>query len=313
MQQTSKTILFFGTEDFSAYTLEELIEHNFKIGAIITKPDTRRGRHKELVKPRVKKIGEAHNIPVWQPARLRDIAEDISQFDSPAGVLVSYGKIIPQSIIDLFTPGIINVHPSLLPKYRGPSPIEAAILNGDTQTGVSIMQLSAAMDAGPVYTQKTISLTGSETAPELYDSLGKKGAELLTDILPKILDSTLEATPQDEQTASYCQLIQKSDGIIDWQKSASQIEREVRAYAGWPGSRTSLGSIDTIITQVSINTVAATEHPAPGKIKFTSNDTGALLVGTADAWLQIDTLKPIGKKEMPARAFLAGYKHKLIR
>lgn len=307
----SRTILFFGTEDFSAHTLEKLIECGFDIGAIITKPDTRRGRHKELVKPRVKGIGEAHGIPVWQPTQLRNIAANIAQFDTPAAVLVSYGKIIPQAIIDLFSPGIVNVHPSLLPRYRGPSPIEAAILHGDTHTGISIMQLSAEMDAGPIYAQTTIPLTGHETAPSLYESLGTSGAELLAATLPAILDGTLTATPQNEQSATYCQLISKEKGMIDWRKPAAQIEREVRAYLGWPGSRASLGSVDVIITRACIDTASAAQSPIPGKL--VSDDTTTLLVGTADAWLRIEALKPIGKKEMPVQAFLAGYKHKLTR
>lgn len=305
MTNISKTILFFGTEDFSAHTLEALISHDYHIGAIITKPDTQRGRSKQLVKPRVKEIGEQHNIPVWQPAKLSDIAHDIVALDRPVGVLVSYGKIIPQSIIDLFSPGIINVHPSLLPRYRGPSPIESAILHGDSETGISIMQLSAHMDAGPVYFQETIPLAGNETAPELYSSLGQRGAELVATVLPQILDGTLPAVPQQEQAATYCQLIAKQDGEIDWHKAAAQIEREVRAYAGWPGSRTQLGSVDAIITQVCITTLPS---PVAGEVRVVSDN---LYVGAADAWVEILSLKPIGKKEMPARAFLAGYKDRI--
>lgn len=305
MQHTSKTILFFGTEDFSAYTLNALISQGFSIGAIITKPDTRRGRRKELVKPLVKQIGEQHNIPVWQPAKLKDIAHDIAQFDAPAGVLVSYGKIIPQSIIDLFSPGIINVHPSLLPMYRGPSPIEAAILHGDTQTGISIMQLSAAMDAGPIYSQESAPLTGKETAPALYKSLGERGAELLTDILPSILDGTVQATPQQESTASYCQLIAKQDGVIDWKKPAAQLAREIRAYQGWPQSRAIVGIVETIITEASADSPF---QGAPGTLLVSSD---ALKINTGNGSLSVYRLKPLGKKEMPVTAFLAGYKDKL--
>lgn len=308
MTQKSKTILFFGTEDFSAYTLEALISHGFHIGAIITKPDARRGRSSAATKPIVKQIGEAHNIPVWQPLKLRDIAAHISEFDAPVGVLVSYGKIIPQSIIDLFTPGIINLHPSLLPMYRGPSPIEAAILHGDETTGLSIMQLSAAMDAGPVYIQETISLNGQETAPELYETLGLKGAELLAANLPAILNGTISPVPQHDNAASYCKLISKHDGVIDWHKPATQLEREVRAYINWPQSRTVLCGIDCIIT--SAHTEPSLDPAAPGSVTVTDN---SLAVHTTDGQLIIDTIKPLGKKEMPVKAFLAGYKDRLTR
>lgn len=306
MTNTSKTILFFGTEDFSAYTLEALIEAGFHIGAIITKPDTRRGRGKKLVTPRVKEIGLAHNIPVWQPTKLADIAADIATFDQPTGVLVSFGKIIPQSIIDLFTPGIINLHPSLLPLYRGPSPIESAILHGDNETGVSIMQLSAKMDAGPVYLQETTPLIGTETAPELYESLGKRGAELLIAALPQILDNTLPAVPQDDTRATYCQLIQKHDGTIDWHKSADQIAREVRAYTPWPGSRATLGGVDLQVVDCTSNDTAPGAQPGAHHI---SHDR--LFVAAGKGEVEIIALKPAGKKEMPARAFLAGYRNKL--
>ena len=307
MTPASKTILFFGTEDFSALTLEALIAHDFHIGAIITKPDARRGRHGTLSKPRVKEIGEAHGIPVWQPTKLSDIAGDIVQFDSPIGVLVSFGKIIPQSIIDLFNPGIINLHPSLLPKYRGPSPIEAAILNGDEATGISIMQLSAAMDAGPVYLQESHPLSKTETSPELYDTLGRRGSDILTHALPRIFDGTLLPHPQQDELASYCSLISKQDGMIDWSKPALQLEREIRAYLDWPGSRATLGDIELIITCAQ---VTAGSFGTPGEMKAPSDDT--LLVQTGEQTLRLLAVKPVGKKEMPIQAFLAGYSHKLF-
>lgn len=305
MTSTSKTILFFGTEDFSAYTLTALIEKGFTIGAIITKPDSRRGRRASDSQPKVKTIGLAHNIPVWQPQRLSEIADSIVQFDNPTGVLVSFGKIIPQSLIDLFEPGIINLHPSLLPLYRGPSPIEAAILAGDTVTGVSIMQLSARMDAGPVYHQETTPLTGSEISPELYESLGRYGATLLCDILPSIMNGSLTPKPQDDTQATYCQLISKQDGIIDWHKPAVHLEREIRAYLGWPGSRTAVGTTDIIITRAHSQPSTTL---APGE--YTSTDT-SLTFGTSQGALSIDQLKPVGKKEMPIKAFLAGYRSSL--
>lgn len=308
MQHTSKTILFFGTEDFSAYALRVLIQQGFSIGAIITKPDTRRGRHHELTKPLVKQIGEAHSIPVWQPDRLSDITSEVSAFEAPAGVLVSYGKIIPQSLIDMFSPGIINVHPSLLPRYRGPSPIEEAILQGDTSTGISIMQLSAAMDAGPVYLQEHIPLSGDETAPLLYEKLGTRGAELLAQSLPSILDGTLLPHDQDNAEATYCQLITKQNGIIDWSRdSAIHIERKIRAYADWPQVRACIGDIEVIITAAHIGTQKTT---TPGSLTI-DHALSTMEISTAHGSLAIDRVKPIGKKEMPLRAFLAGYSTRL--
>lgn len=305
MMSISKPIVFFGTEHFSLITLRALIDAGFPVAAVVTKPDTQKGRGHKLTASPVKVLAQAHSIPVWQPTKLGDISSDIAQLDQPLGVLVSYGKIIPQSIIDLFTPGIINLHPSLLPLYRGPSPIESAILHGDKQTGISIMQLSAAMDAGPVYKQITHELTGTETAEHLYDELGRIGSALMVELLPHIADGTMQPTPQDDVLATYCQLIKKADGIIDWNQPAVQIERQIRAYHEWPQSRATIGAVDIIITKAQA--VEISSQPA-GSVEVIDEQ---LLIHTSDAALRIDTLKPAGKKEMPVQAFLAGYRSQI--
>ncbi len=300
---TKTSIVFFGTEDLSLYCLKTLVDSGFFIAAVVTKPDSPQGRGRKLTPPKVKVYAEQHGIPVWQPTKLADIAGDIANLGRPAGVLVSYGKIIPQSIIDLFTPGIINLHPSLLPAYRGPSPIETTILRGDTTTGVSIMRLSAGIDEGPVYSQGEYALNGTETAPELYDSLGALGMDELIQVLPAILAGTLRPTPQDNERATYCSIINKADGVIDWQLPAASIERQIRAYTPWPGSRTTLAGVEAIITSASV--IHMDDAAAPGKIMA---EKARLFVGTGKDWLEIHRLKPVGKKEMPIQAFLAGYK-----
>ena len=299
------SIVFFGTEDFSLITLRALVEANLPVAAVVTKPDSPKGRGHHLTQPIVKIYASEHDIPVWQPTKLTEITDNIKALNNPVGVLVSFGKIIPQSIIDLFDPGIINVHPSLLPKYRGPSPIETAILNGDKETAVSIMQLSAAMDAGPVYGYAHLDLTGTETRAELYDRLGELGAQTLLRLLPLIVNGEVTGQPQDDSSASYCKLISKTDGLIDWNKPALQIQREIRAYAGWPQSRTTLGGIDVIIISAQVKSGAA----APGEVVIDGNE---LTVGTAENLLSIDIIKPLGKKEMPISAFLSGYRSQLI-
>lgn len=310
MTNTSKTIVFFGTEDFSLITLRALVEGGFSIAAVVTKPDSQQGRGRKLTPPAVKSYALEHDITVLQPQKLTEITDYITSLNDPIGVLVSYGKIIPQSIIDLFDPGIINVHPSLLPKYRGPSPIETAILNGDKETAVSIMQLSAAMDAGPVYGYTPLTLTGTETSLELYETLGNLGAQTLIKLFPLILCGEASGLPQDDEQATYCHLITKSDGIIDWNKGAERIEREIRAYQGWPQSRTTLGKVDVIITAATA--VWHSSNLAPGELKIITEDgTTALFVGTSDGDIQIDTLKPLGKQKMPVKAFLAGYRSQL--
>ncbi|OGL21616.1 methionyl-tRNA formyltransferase [Candidatus Saccharibacteria bacterium RIFCSPHIGHO2_01_FULL_45_15] len=306
----AQPIVFFGTEDFSFLTLKALVQSGYSISAVVTKPDSRQGRGQKLTPPKVKVYAEQHSIDVWQPIKLTAITEKIKALGSPVGVLVSYGKIIPQSVIDLFTPGIINIHPSLLPVYRGPSPVESAILNGDNQTGVSIMLLSADMDAGPVYVQKPLTLTGNEQIQQLYDSLGQIGIDLLVKHLPSILSCTLLPTAQKAEAATYCHLISKTDGVINWQQSATIIERKVRAYQNWPKTRTKIGSAEVIITSAHVQ---AKHGAQPGTIETCDEQAGILSIATGDGILVLDTIQPVGKKEMPVKAFLAGYKSQLIQ
>lgn len=293
MKNTSTKILFFGTEDFSLAALTGLIEADYPIAAVVTKPDSKKGRGQKLTPPAVKILATRHNIPVWQPAKLKDITDDITALGKTIGILVSFGKIIPQSTIDLFTPGIINVHPSLLPKYRGPSPIESAILNGDKTTGVSIMQLSAEMDAGPVYTAKTYTLKGTETRPELYQTLATTGTDLLLETLPHILDGSLQPTPQNNRKATYCQLLQKEDGILHPEKfSAAQAERQVRAYLNYPKTRYIVFNQQIIITKAHISN----ERKTPLDIQCQDG-----------AFLSIDELMAPNGRIMSGKAFLNGY------
>ena len=290
---TSLKIIFFGTEDFSLAALRHLIDAGFDIAAVVTKPDSKKGRGHKTTPPAVKVLAEANNIPVWQPNKLAEIYDNILALQPVAGVLVSYGKIIPASIIDLFTPGIINLHPSLLPKYRGPSPIESAILNGDDKTGVSIMQLSPAMDAGAVYAQKIYLLNGSETKPQLYATLAEAGSELLVEILPNILNGKLQPEPQNDAAATYCQLLQKTDSQLDPSNtSAQQAERQVRAYLGFPKTKLQLDEHNLIITKAHISS----QQKTPLDIEFRGGE-----------FLSIDELVGPSGKTMSAEAFIRGY------
>lgn len=298
MTHTSKTIVFFGTDEFSAVSLRELIDHGFTIGAVVTKPDSRKGRGRELQPSLVKQIAVENNIPVWQPLKMTEIADEITSLNTQngekaVGVLVSYGKIIPQAIIDLFEPGIINVHPSLLPKYRGPSPIESAIINGDTVTGVSIMQLSAAMDAGPVYKQVVFPLSDTETAPELETKLALLGAQELVTILPSIISGALTAAPQHESVATYCALLQKEDSQLKPELiTAEQAERQVRAYLAYPKTKATITGHSVVITKAHIESVGST----------------VLDIQCQDGrFLSIDELIGPSGRVMNTKAFLNGY------
>ncbi|MCA9338925.1 methionyl-tRNA formyltransferase [Candidatus Saccharibacteria bacterium] len=295
MKKTSKPLVFFGTEDFSATSLKKLIQEGFNIAAVVTKPDSKKGRGHKTVEPLIKTIATKHNIPVWQPQKVIEIEENIKKIPNVAGVLVSYGKIIPKSTLKLFSPGIINVHPSLLPKYRGPSPIESAILHKDKETGISIIQLTPEMDAGPIYCQKEVLLTGKETRPELYKKLAHEGAELLAKYLLTILGQTLTPTSQDNQEATYCQLLRKQDGWLEPKKmTAAECERHIRAYLGFPRSKLSLFGHECIITAAS---VVSTQSSAPLVIQCREN-----------SFLSIEKLIAPSGKLLDAPSFLRGYK-----
>ena len=289
----SKTIVFFGTDTFSASALKSLIDADYTIGAVITKPDSKSGRGQKLVAPLVKQITKAHNIPVWQPTKLINLIDDIKALGDVVGVLSSYGRIVPQAIIDLFRPGIINIHPSLLPLYRGPSPIETALMNGDTQTGVSIMKLTAEMDAGPIYAQEIYTLEGTETAPELYETLSALGGRMLIETLPSIIEGSLLASPQ-ANAAIYCYLLNKENALLNpTEITAIQAERQVRAYLQFPKTKLAYKDESVIITKAHI-----LAGELSGKDFIVSFKEGSLVID--------ELIAPSGKK-MSGQAFKNGY------
>jgi methionyl-tRNA formyltransferase len=274
---------------------------NWNVVAVVTKPDSRTGRGRELTMPAVKRLAQAKNIPVLQPAKLRDIQSDLAALKPDAGIVVAYGKIIPPSILDLFPKGLINAHVSLLPRYRGSSPIEAAILNGDDTAGVTLMRLDQGMDTGPTYDAAKLQLTGRETRHDLSEQLAELAAELLSTKLTAVLDGHLVPVPQDNTKASTVHMLSKSDGVIDWTKPAAQLEREVRAYLGWPGSRTELAGAEVTITAAHISPSGGT----PGTAY--RSPSSELAVYASEGSLIIDQLKPAGKREMTGSEFLAGH------
>ncbi|MFZ1258061.1 MAG: methionyl-tRNA formyltransferase [Candidatus Saccharimonas sp.] len=286
-------IVFFGTETYSVIALEALWRAGFSIRLIVTKPDAPRGRGKKPTAPAVKQFALNHGIPVLQPATLNEIIPAITALDSPVGVLVAYGKIIPESIIGLFTPGIINIHPSLLPLYRGPSPVESAIINQDSKTGVTIMKLEKAMDAGPIYLQAPYALDHSETKPELYTTLFTLGANLLTTELPTIISGKRKPIPQNENLATYCHLLTKSDGELHPQNvTASQAEAQIRAHIHYPRTRLSIGSHSIIATKAHVT------HEQKTLLDIACKNS---------TFLSIDELIAPSGNTMSAAAFLRGY------
>ncbi|MCA9325336.1 methionyl-tRNA formyltransferase [Candidatus Saccharibacteria bacterium] len=312
MAKTSKTILFFGNERLATGVSTELpvlrclLAEGYKIAAIITNYTQSNGRQNRQLE--VANFANEYEIPLLIPRNLSEIFGQLSEYRADVGVLAAYGKLVPQSVIDLFPAGIVNLHPSLLPAHRGPTPIESTILHGETTAGVSLMSLAKAMDAGPIYAQSTVTLTGDETKQALADQLGELGATMIRELLPEIIAGTIVAAPQSNEDATYDALITKADSSLDWHKPAEQLSREVRAFAGWPGSRTDLGSVEVSIT--AAHAVPATMPKQPGHIQILA-DTNSLVVDTTDGYLCIDRLKPAGKNEMSAAEFVRGYQGRL--
>lgn len=299
-----KKAVFLGNERLAtgvttkAPILQALLQNGYQIQSVIANNEAGRSRKSRQLE--IADFAKENNIPVLFPENPEEIKDQLQSLDADFGILAAYGKVVPQEIISLFPRGIINVHPSLLPIHRGPTPLESVILDGDTKTGVSIMKLAKDLDAGPVYGQSELKLNGKESKQELADKLLDISAAMLVELLPDILEGSIVALPQDESSAKYDQRIDKADGLIDWAKPAQRIEREIRAYLNWPGSRTMIAEKDVIITKASVLALDGTSGTIIVRDK-------KIVVFCAKHALEIERLKPAGKAEMSAEAFLAGY------
>lgn len=288
----SANLVFFGTDDFSASALKRLILSNWNLAAVVTKPDSKAGRGQELQSSVAATMAKKANIQVFQPPRLQDFHQELSELKPTHGILASYGKIIPPEIINIFPGGIINIHPSLLPEYRGPAPVEATILNGDKQTGISLMKLTAGMDEGPIYAQKKVKVPPNAITPSFSLYLAELGTDRLMENLASIIDGSLKAQPQDSSKATYTKLLKKEDGQVDWGKPAEVIEREVRAYLGWPKSRAEVLGNEVVITKARV---------------AKDEGDGELVMKAQPGWLEILQLIAPSGRTMSGADFLRGY------
>ncbi len=279
-------IIFFGTSEFAIPALNLLMANGLSPIALVTAPDKPAGRGRKLLAPPVKRMSNIRYLTL-QPSILdASFIGHIAVLKPDLGIVASYGKILPKELLALFPQGVLNIHPSLLPSYRGPSPIQTTIRNGDRETGVTIMLVDERMDHGSILAQEKF--TGEVTAlshityQELHDALAKLGAELLTETLPKWIAGKIKPVPQDESRATYTTRIKKEDGKIDWPGDAEYIERMVRAYNPWPGTYLKMKN---------------------GKILKIKK------AAVIDGVLQLLIVQPEGKKEMKGDAFLRGHKN----
>lgn len=293
-----------GTPDFSVPVLNALIE-NFNVIAVVTQPDKKVGRKQVLTPSPVKKVALANKLEVLQPDKVRGNAEFIRRLKklSPDLIVVAaYGLILPKEILDIPKYKVINVHASLLPKYRGASPIQAAILNGDKETGITIMLVNEEMDEGPMLAQKTITINDNDNFGSLYNKLSVLGANLLLETLPKYLSGQILSIPQDDSKATYFPKITKEMGKIDWHKSASEIERQIRAFTPWPGSFTLWNNKVLKIHKVKYNNNNYNYNIGE---MFKLNEGIGIKCGQGA--LEILELQLEGKKPMTDKEFLNGY------
>lgn len=306
MKKMSETIVFFGSGPVAGASLE-LLAKNFKIEAVITKP--RPVHHKgDVPVLRVSKSLGLKTHTVSTKAELDELIKS-RPFQSRAAVLIDFGIIVSQLAIDSFPLGIINSHFSLLPQWRGADPITFSVLSGQAETGVSLMLLTAGMDEGPILAQSPIAIDGHITTPELTEQLIGLSDAMLSIILPKYLED--EIAPQDQDMSrglTYSRKLTKEDGLLDWSKDAATLEREVRAYSGWPTSYTEIDGLRLTIT--SARAIIVPRATNPGKQSII--DRLPAIDCTDNSVLLLEKVKPAGKKEMTGEAFLAGYKSVFI-
>lgn len=310
---TVMKIIFMGTPRFAVPSLEALITSGHECVVVITRPDKPKGRGKAMEPPPVKLTAEAAGIKVLQPHGIKDAAF-ISQLKAMSPdiiAVVAYGRMLPEALLDMPPLGCVNVHASLLPKYRGAAPINWAVINGDKETGVTTMLMDKGMDTGGILLEERIPIGEGDTAEDLSERLSVVGARLLLKTLALLKDGKIKPTPQNDEATSSAPVLKKEDGLINWSKSATEIKNLIRGVQPWPGAHTRLGKgLVKIYRGVVASGSDDDAHPcaAPGTVTVASN--GRVVVKCGKGSLEIIELQPENKRRMSAAGFLMGYKLK---
>ncbi len=302
MPQELRTV-FMGTPDFALQTLQGLIDAGCNLVGVYTQPDRPKGRGKQLAAPPVKELALKHDIPVYQPLKLRQ-PEAVAELETLAPdliVVVAYGQILPKSVLDIPRHGCINVHASLLPKYRGAAPINKAIIDGETETGITTMYMDVGLDTGDMLIKKSLSIGPQETAGELHDRLAGLGRETMEETLQQLCDGTLQRDVQDDEQSTYASMMKKEDGRIDWTRSAKDIHNHVRGLDPWPGAYTSL---DGELLKLAKTSPTTADGGKPGRV--VSADKDGVLIACGSGTLLIKELQLAGRKRLAAGDFLRG-------
>ncbi len=297
-------IVYMGTPDFAVPTLESLVKGGHEVVAAVTQPDKPKGRGKAVLMTPVKEKALEYGIPVYQPVQARDpeFVELLRGLNPDVIVVVAFGQILPKEILDLPKYGCVNVHASLLPKYRGAAPIQWAVIDGEEKSGVTTMLMNEGLDTGDMLEKIEYVLDPKETGGSLFDKLSEMGGELILSTLEKLEDGTATRTPQGDAATSYAKMLKKSMGEIDWTMEAVQIERLIRGLNPWPSAYTSLKGKTVKIWSAEVVDGALTGQP--GRATVTKDQ---MLVETGEGYLSITELQLEGKKRMDTAAFLRGF------
>ncbi len=295
-------IVFAGTPEFALASLAALVDAGHSVVAVYTQPDRPAGRGRRVTASPVKRFAEERGIVVLQPETFRDQAAvaDFAALQPDVLIVAAYGLILPQNVLDIPTHGCLNVHASVLPRWRGAAPIQAVILSADETTGVSLMRMTAGLDCGPVYSESVIAIGKDENAGELHDRLAVLGGELLVKDLPKILRGEINPAPQDESLVTYAGKIQKQDAELDWTLSADELQRRIRAYNPVPGAFFFAGN--ELRVKVWQASVVADVSAAPGS--FVQYDAAGIVIACGHGGLRLESLQLPGKRRAPAYEFI---------
>jgi methionyl-tRNA formyltransferase len=297
-------IVFMGTPEFAVPVLQTLIATQTVVG-VVTQPDRPAGRGQQVRPSPVKVVAAAANIPVYQPKSLRkeESAAPLRDWSPDLIVVAAFGQILRPHVLDLPPHGCLNVHASLLPRWRGASPIQHALMAGDAETGICLMQMDPGLDTGPVYVCRRTPITADDTAATLHDRLAQLGADLLGEHLNAIIAGRLTATPQDDSQSTYAPMIQKEDGRLDWQQPAAVLDRRIRALTPWPGASTTWQEQPLKI--LAARPLAQPLAGSPGQV-LADREAGTAVVVTGEGSLQLQTIQLSGKRAMDVTEFLRG-------
>jgi methionyl-tRNA formyltransferase len=302
-------IVFFGTSSYAKKILESLVQEKYEVAAVFTRPDVPQGRKQEVVASPVKEAAASLGIPLYQPLKLDEEAiEQIEKTKPDLAIVASYGKILPRNILDIPKLGSLNIHASLLPKYRGPSPIQNVLLNGETETGVTIILMNQGIDTGDIISQEKVVVEEKDTAETLTQKLAEIGARLLLKTIPLWSEKQIKPQKQDDKTATVCQLIEKEDGRIIWENEAQKIYNQFRAFYVWPGIFTfwnNNGTIERIkLNSISLITTDPQTKHAIGEVFEIGEKIG---VQTLNGVIILEQIQIAGKSPVSAKEFLNGY------